>query len=113
MNKLKKLGVTLAVDDFGIGYSSLSYLKQFPLDRLKVDRSFIRDIPEDLDDMAITKAILALGKSLGLEVLAEGVEDVVQKEFLLESGCFLAQGYFYSPPLSWADLEKIHERFSW
>ncbi|MBE0494976.1 MAG: EAL domain-containing protein [Campylobacterales bacterium] len=113
MDKLKKLGVTLAVDDFGIGYSSLSYLKQFPLDRLKVDRSFIRDIPDDSDDMAITKAILALGKSLGLEVLAEGVEDAVQKEFLLEEGCFLAQGYFYSPPLPWAELEKAHERFSW
>ena len=113
MDKLKKLGITLAVDDFGIGYSSLSYLKQFPLDRLKVDRSFIRDIPEDLDDMAITKAILALGKSLGLEVLAEGVEDAVQKEFLLNQGCFLAQGYFYAAPVPAATLEKPQEKFSW
>jgi diguanylate cyclase (GGDEF)-like protein/PAS domain S-box-containing protein len=106
MDRLKKLGVTLAIDDFGIGYSSLSYLKQFPLDRLKVDRSFIRDIPEDSDDMAITNAILALGKNLGLEVLAEGVEQKVQQDFLLQGGCFLAQGYLYAPPLSAADLEK-------
>jgi diguanylate cyclase (GGDEF)-like protein/PAS domain S-box-containing protein len=113
MENLKKLGVTLAVDDFGIGYSSLSYLKQFPIDRLKVDRSFIRDIPDDTDDVAITKAILALARSLGLEVLAEGVEDKVQKEFLLDEGCFFAQGYFYSPPIKALLLEGKHSKFSW
>ena len=113
MQKLKTLGVTLAIDDFGIGYSSLSYLKQFPIDCLKVDRSFIRDIPEDSDDMAISKAILALGRSLGLEVLAEGVENEIQKSFLLQEGCYLAQGYFYSPPKEASEIEKEQKTFQW
>ncbi len=113
MRKLKTLGVTLAIDDFGVGYSSLSYLKQFPIDRLKVDRSFIQDIPTDSDDVAITKAILALGRSLELEVLAEGVENLVQKEFLIKEGCYLAQGYYYTKPLPPEDLEKGNLSFVW
>jgi len=111
MQKLKTLGLTLAIDDFGIGYSSLSYLKQFPIDRIKIDRSFVRDIPEDNDDMAITKAILALGKSLGLEVIAEGVENEVQKSFLIEQGCYFAQGYLYSPPDEAKEIEKKDSLF--
>jgi len=113
MQKLKTLGVTLAIDDFGIGYSSLSYLKQFPIDCLKVDRSFIRDIPEDSDDMAISKAIIALGKSLGLEILAEGVENEVQKSFLLQEGCFFAQGYLYSKPQDAKEIEKDQNKYRW
>jgi diguanylate cyclase (GGDEF)-like protein/PAS domain S-box-containing protein len=113
MQKLKTLGITFAIDDFGIGYSSLSYLKQFPIDCLKVDRSFIRDIPEDADDVAISKAILALAKSLGLEVLAEGVENEIQKSFLLQEGCYLAQGYLYSPPKVAQEIERDYETFKW
>jgi len=113
MQKLKTLGVTLAIDDFGIGYSSLSYLKQFPIDCLKVDRSFIRDIPDDSDDMAISKAIIALGKSLGLKVLAEGVENEIQKSFLLKEDCYFAQGYFYSQPHDANRIEKDQDRFQW
>jgi diguanylate cyclase (GGDEF)-like protein/PAS domain S-box-containing protein len=113
MQKLKTLGVTLAIDDFGIGYSSLSYLKQFPIDCLKVDRSFIRDIPDDSDDMAISKAIIALGKSLGLKVLAEGVENEIQKTFLIQEGCNFAQGYFYSQPKAAIELQKDQNTFTW
>ena len=97
--QIKALGVSLSIDDFGTGYSSLSYLKRFPVDILKVDRSFVKDIPEDPNDMEITAAIIAMAQKLNLEVVAEGVETKEQVEFLANNNCYIVQGYYYSPPI--------------
>jgi len=96
---LKKLGVRLAIDDFGVGYSSLTHLKRFPIDTLKVDRSFIRDIPQDSEDKAITQAIITMGRSLDLTVVAEGVETLEQQTFLRDHDCDELQGFFFSKPI--------------
>ncbi len=104
---IKELGVRLAIDDFGVGYSSLAHLKRFPIDTLKVDRSFIRDLPQDSEDQAITKAIIAMGKSLNLTIVAEGVETLEQETFLREHDCDEMQGYYFSRPITgdqFADL---------
>jgi len=96
---IKQMGVRLAIDDFGVGYSSLTHLKRFPIDTLKVDRSFIRDIPQNSEDKAITEAIIAMGKSLNLTVVAEGVETLDQQTFLHEHNCDEMQGFFFSRPI--------------
>jgi diguanylate cyclase (GGDEF)-like protein/PAS domain S-box-containing protein len=99
LNQLRQLGIGVAVDDFGIGYSSLSYLKHFPVTKLKIDRSFIRDLATDPNDAAIVRAILALAQSMKIPVCAEGVESASQVEFLLEHRCEHAQGFFFAEPM--------------
>ena len=108
LNKLHELGIPMSIDDFGTGYSSLSYLKRLPIDKLKVDQSFVRGLPNDKDDIAITKSIVSLGQNLGLDVIAEGVETPEQRDFLLEIGCEFGQGfYFYKPMPATAFLETF------
>jgi diguanylate cyclase (GGDEF)-like protein/PAS domain S-box-containing protein len=110
INKLKMINdmnIGISVDDFGTGYSSLSYLKRLPIDKLKIDKSFIKGLPANEEDVSITKAIIALCKSLNLDVIAEGVETVEQKVFLVENGCVNIQGYFYSKPIPAEEMEKF------
>jgi len=104
---LKDMGVQLAIDDFGTGYSSLAQLKRFPIDTLKVDRSFIRELPADSEDKAIAEAIIAMGKTLSLTVVAEGVETREQQEFLRERACDQMQGFFFSKPVAAADFAEL------
>ncbi|WP_281982046.1 putative bifunctional diguanylate cyclase/phosphodiesterase [Azonexus hydrophilus] len=99
LNQFSDMGIVLAIDDFGTGYSSLAYLKHLPIHRLKLDRSFVKDIETDANDAAICSATVALGHNLGLELVAEGVETDVQREFLTRLGCDVLQGFFYSKPL--------------
>jgi len=105
--RLKKIVVQLAIDDFGTGYSSLAQLKHFPIDTLKIDRSFIRNIPGNTEDNAITHAIIAMGNTLGLTVVAEGVETIEQMNYLKDQSCDEMQGYYFSRPIvpeQFADL---------
>ena len=100
MQRLRATGIRLSIDDFGTGYSSLAYLKRFPIDNLKVDQSFVKDISIDHDDEAICHSIIQLANTLGLQAIAEGVETVTQERFLRDLGCSIAQGYYYSKPLT-------------
>ncbi|MHA6492681.1 putative bifunctional diguanylate cyclase/phosphodiesterase [Pseudomonas borbori] len=101
---LRRSGALIAIDDFGTGYSSLSYLKSLPLDKIKIDKSFVQDLLEDEDDATIVRAIIQLGKSLGMQVIAEGVETAEQEAYIIAQGCNEGQGYFYSKPLSAREL---------
>ena len=110
LEALNKLGISIAIDDFGTGYSSLAYLKRLPIKKIKIDKSFIDGLPNDAEDVAISKTVISLCKSLDLKVIAEGVETEQQKDFLFENGCKFIQGYFYSHPLSAQDMTKYLQK---
>ena len=101
---LRRSGALIAIDDFGTGYSSLSYLKSLPLDKIKIDKSFVQDLLDDDDDATIVRAIIQLGKSLGMQVIAEGVETAEQEAYIIAEGCHEGQGYYYSKPLPTREL---------
>ena len=107
LQEISRLGIAISIDDFGTGYSSLSYLKRLPIDTLKIDRSFVKDTPDDEEDVAIVKAVIALAGSLNLHVIAEGVETQEQKVFLVENGCKNIQGYFYAKPMPADEMKKM------
>ncbi len=107
LTAIRALGVHLAIDDFGTGYSSLAYLKRFPLDKLKIDRSFIDDLPHDAEDAHLTRAIIGIGHHLDMCVIAEGVETEAQEHFLTELGCDQAQGYLYAKPLTTDEFQQM------
>lgn len=107
MQEMRDLGIVVSIDDFGTGYSSLAYLKRFPVDYLKIDRAFVKGLPEDESDAAICRAVLQFAAALGIEVVAEGVETTQQAEFLLAHDCNEMQGYLFSPPLTASDMEVV------
>ena len=110
LRSIRSLGISISIDDFGTGYSSLSYLKKLPVSKLKIDRSFIVDVPEDEDDAAIVKTIIALANNLGLETIAEGVETEGQIEFLVQEGCRFIQGFYYSKALTKEECEAFMKK---
>lgn len=107
LTQIGDLGVELAVDDFGTGYSSLAYLKKLPINKLKIDQAFVKDLPYDEEDAGISKAVIGLSKNLNLKVIAEGVETRKQKDFLVDNGCENIQGYYYSKPVPANELEIL------
>ena len=111
LDQLKKLGLTLAMDDFGTGYSSLSYLKKFPIDIIKIDRSFIKDIPDNQNDMEITSAVIAMAHNLKLKVVAEGIETAAQLAFLRRHRCDVGQGYLFDRPIPGSELIEKLKRY--
>ncbi len=113
LNKFKNRGIDIAIDDFGTGYSSLAYLKKFPISSLKIDKTFIDDLPLNSDSVSIAKAIISMGKSLGMEIVAEGVENKDQLNFLLKEGCDQIQGYFFSKPLLAGEVVSFIQDFNY
>ena len=107
VHRLHELGVRLAIDDFGTGYSSLNYLKKFPIDTIKIDRTFVMDIPNNVDDMEITAAVIAMAHRLNMDVVAEGVETTEQLNFLIKHDCEYAQGYLFSKPLPLGKIRQL------
>ena len=106
LSDLRDMGFRIALDDFGTGYSSLAYLRSFRFDKIKIDQSFVQNIENDLDALKILKAVVALGKSLQMDVVAEGVETLLQRQLVVAAGCQEIQGYFYSRPVSRAEISK-------
>jgi EAL domain-containing protein (putative c-di-GMP-specific phosphodiesterase class I) len=107
LDAIQSRGIRLAIDDFGTGYSSMSLMKQFPIDTIKIDRSFVRDLPDDSEDRAIAQAIIGMGKALGMTVVAEGVETAEQETFLRENACDEMQGFLFSKPVPAAELADL------
>lgn len=110
LNALKFIGVSLSIDDFGKGYSSLAYIRQLPIDKIKIDKAFMDDVPDNKDGSALVSTIIAMAQNLNLEVIAEGVERETQLNFLKERGCHIVQGYYYSPPLSLEDFQAYLQK---
>ena len=104
LSGLRAMGIHIAVDDFGTGYSSMAYLKRLPVDELKIDRSFVRDLATDKADMAIVRAIISLGHDLGLSIVAEGIEDDATWDQLRRLGCDVGQGYLFDRPVTASDI---------
>jgi EAL domain-containing protein (putative c-di-GMP-specific phosphodiesterase class I) len=107
LDAVQSRGIRLAIDDFGTGYSSMSLMKQFPIDTIKIDRSFVRDLPVDTEDQAIAQAIISMGKALGMTVIAEGVETVEQEAFLRSHACDEMQGFLFSKPLPAREMANL------
>jgi EAL domain-containing protein (putative c-di-GMP-specific phosphodiesterase class I) len=107
LDSIQSRGIRIAIDDFGTGYSSMSLMKQFPIDTIKIDRSFVRDLPDDTEDQAIAQAIISMGRALGMTIVAEGVETVEQETFLRAHGCDEMQGFLFSRPLSPERLAEL------
>jgi len=107
LDAIQSRGIRIAIDDFGTGHSSMSLMKQFPIDTIKIDRSFVRDLAEDPEDQAIAQAIISMGKALGMTVVAEGVETVEQQTFLREQGCDEMQGYLISKPVPAREFAEL------
>ena len=106
---LANAGIKIAMDDFGTGYSSLSQLKKLPIDKLKIDRSFVMNLEQDEKDQALVKTVITLGKNLGMSVVAEGVENRQQQDILLQFGCDLIQGFYRQRPVSVSEIERLLE----
>lgn len=110
LNELKKQGVQISVDDFGTGYSSLAYLRRFPIDQIKIDRSFVQDMSENTDAAAIVRSIISLARNLRLQTVAEGVETEAQRDLLVQAGCDLLQGFLFSRPLPAENIPALYQR---
>jgi len=111
MNKLSKIGILFTLDDYGTGYSSLQYLKKLPLNQLKIDQSFVRDLATDANDRAIVRTIITMAYNLDIDVIAEGVETVEQRQYLLDNGCTSYQGYLFSKPVPIDEFEAFLKKF--